>query len=45
MGMVDGLPTSVLIYADLWREDLCLLAAELIESAIGVMAIVEPSWT
>lgn len=44
MGLVDGLPTSVLIYADLWREDLCLLAAEVIESAIGGMAIAEPSW-
>jgi hypothetical protein len=34
----------VLIYADLWREDLCLQAAAVIESAIGVMAVVEPSW-
>lgn len=32
MGMADGLPTSIQIYADLWREDLCLDAAEIIEA-------------
>jgi amidase len=33
MGVVDGLPTSVLLYADLWREDLCMDAASVIEAA------------
>jgi amidase len=31
MGVADGLPTGVQIYADLWREDLCMEAAEVIE--------------
>lgn len=31
MGWTDGLPTGIQIYADLWREDLCLSAAEVIE--------------
>jgi Asp-tRNA(Asn)/Glu-tRNA(Gln) amidotransferase A subunit family amidase len=30
MGVVDKLPSVILIYADLWREDLCLEAAEII---------------
>ena len=34
MGVADGLPTGVQIYADLWREDLCLDAAETIEGAV-----------
>lgn len=33
MGLAGGLPTAIQIYADLWREDLCLAAAEIIESA------------
>lgn len=31
MGVVDGLPSGVQLYADLWREDLCLAAARAIE--------------
>lgn len=34
MGVDEGLPTSVQIYADLWREDLCLAAAAIIETAM-----------
>src|SRR5690606_5677746 len=34
MGMVEALPTSVLICADLWREDLCLEAASVIEAQL-----------
>lgn len=30
-GVADGLPLGIQIYADLWREDLCLEAAELLE--------------
>jgi amidase len=33
VGVADGLPTSVQIYADLWREDLCLDAAITIENS------------
>jgi len=32
MGPTNGLPTSVQIYADLWREDLCLAAAAILEA-------------
>ena len=32
MGVADGLPTGIQIYSELYREDLCLLAAEIIES-------------
>jgi amidase len=33
-GVAGGLPTGVQIYADLWREDLCLDAAEIVESGV-----------
>jgi len=42
MGVADGLPTGVQIYADRWREDLCLLAAETIEAEIGQICPVDP---
>jgi amidase len=32
LGQAEGLPRGVQIYADLWREDLCLHAAQAIES-------------
>ena len=38
----SALPDSVSIYADLWREDLCLAAAGVIEAAVGQRAPVEP---
>jgi amidase len=34
MGLHDGLPTGIQIYADLWREDLCLEAGEIIERGV-----------
>ncbi len=34
MGLVNDLPTSILIQADLWREDLCLDVAALIEAQL-----------
>jgi amidase len=34
MGLVDNLPTSILIQADLWREDLCLDVARLLEAQL-----------
>ena len=30
-GVSDGIPTGIQIYADLFRDDLALLAAEIIE--------------
>ena len=42
MGLVAGLPTSVQIYADSWREDLCLEAAEIIERAAPRVMPVDP---
>lgn len=42
MGLVDGLPTGIQIYADLWREDLCLTAGEIIEAGVGPMVPTDP---
>jgi amidase len=38
----SGLPMGVQIYADLWREDLCLEAAEIIEQGSRVALPVDP---
>jgi amidase len=42
MGVADGLPTGIQIYADLWREDLCLEAASLIETAVDAPTPIDP---
>ena len=42
MGLDGGLPTGVQIYADSWREDLCLDAAEIIERAAPPVLPVDP---
>jgi amidase len=42
LGLSNALPTSVLVYADLWREDLCLQAAQIIESAAGAPVVIDP---
>ena len=42
MGVADGLPTGVQIYADLWRENLCLQAAAEIEAAVGHICPIDP---
>ncbi len=42
MGVSDGLPTGIQIYADRWREDLCLLGAEMIETVVGQITPVDP---
>jgi amidase len=41
-GVVDGLPTGVQVHADLWREDLCLAAAETVEAAVGTPTPIDP---
>jgi amidase len=43
MGSAGGVPSSVQIYADLWREDLCLAAAELIEAGRGPILPIDPA--
>ncbi|MCJ7798036.1 MAG: amidase family protein, partial [Thermoleophilia bacterium] len=42
MGVAYGLPTGIQVYADLWREDLCLEAAEVIEGAVGRLTPIDP---
>ncbi len=41
-GVVDDLPTGVLVYADLWRDDLTLGAAQVVEDALGVITPIDP---
>ena len=41
-GISDGLPTSVQIYADMWREDICLELAGLIEQRVGQICPIDP---
>ena len=41
-GVADGLPTGVQIYADLWREDLCLEAAEIVEARVDASTPIDP---
>ena len=42
-GVVDGLPTGVQLYADLWREDVALDAAASIEAARGAITPIDPA--
>jgi amidase len=42
MGVVDGLPTGVQVYAERWREDLCLDVAGLLESRVGRITPIDP---
>ncbi|MDB5048467.1 MAG: aam 1 [Fibrobacteres bacterium] len=44
MGIVDRLPTGIQIHADLWREDLCLDAAKVIESGMERSTPIDPIW-
>ena len=41
-GITGGLPTGIQIYADLWREDLCLAAAEIAEAGFGLKPPIDP---
>lgn len=41
-GVSGGLPTGVQVYADLWRDDRCLDAAEIIEGALGTITPIDP---
>lgn len=42
MGVADGLPGSIQVYADLWREDMCLEAASIIEQGNERVVPIEP---
>jgi len=44
MGVADGLATGIQIYADLWREDLCLEAASIIEAKVDTPTPIDPVW-
>ena len=41
-GVSNGLPTGVQVMGDMFREDVCLDAAEVIESAVGVLTPIDP---
>jgi len=41
-GETNGLPTGVQVIGDLFREDLCLGAAEAIEESVGVLTPIDP---
>ena len=41
-GAAYGLPTGIQIYADLWREDLCLEAAEIVEGGVDRPTPIDP---
>jgi amidase len=41
-GLNGGLPRGVQVYADRWREDLCLDAAEAVEAALGALTPTDP---
>lgn len=44
MGVADGLPTGVQVYAERWREDLCLDVAGMIEARVGRITPIDPAW-
>ena len=41
-GVANGLPTGVQVMGTLFREDLCLDAAEAIERVVGVLTPIDP---
>ena len=41
-GVANGLPTGAQIIGDLFREDLCLDAAEVVERSVGVLTPIDP---
>lgn len=41
-GVANGFPTGAQIIGDLYREDLCLDAAEAVEAALGVITPIDP---
>lgn len=43
MDLVDGLPSGIQIYSGLYREDLCLSAAEIIQNEVPCPSPTNPS--
>ena len=43
-GVAEGMPRGVQIYADRWREDVCLEAAEIVEAAMPPVCPIDPRW-
>jgi amidase len=41
-GVANGLPTGVQVYAERWREDLCLDVAGIIEAGVGRITPIDP---
>lgn len=41
-GISEGLPVGIQLYADLWRDDLCLEAAEVVERGMSMPLPVDP---
>ncbi|MFZ1063025.1 MAG: amidase [Acidimicrobiales bacterium] len=41
-GVANGFPTGAQIIGDLFREDLCLDAAEVVEASVGVLTPIDP---
>jgi len=44
MGVSDGLPTGIQVCADLWREDICLEVASVIEAQVDMPTPTEPAF-
>ena len=44
IGVTDGLPTGVQVYADRWRDDLALSGAEAIEAVVGQICPIDPKF-
>jgi len=42
--IADGLPAGIQVYADHWREDLCLSAAAIVEAAGSPITPIDPVW-
>jgi len=42
-GLADGMPMGIQVYADLWREDLCLEAAAIIEAGSRQVTPTDPA--
>ena len=40
--VADGLPASIQIYADMWREDICLEVAGIVEQQVGQICPIDP---
>ena len=44
MGMVDGAPIGVQLFAHTWREDVLLEAGDVLENAKGPVGVVDVNW-